>query len=73
MPGTLKEDDAEDVGLANCRRQFGKSLRRGRERQSEATTRNVTTKPMMNFGKRCQISIAFAVSPACTLIWLVQI
>jgi hypothetical protein len=31
-------------------------------------TRNVTTNPMMNFGKRCQISTAFAVSPARTLI-----
>ena len=33
---------------------------------------NVTTKPMMNFGKRCQISRARALSLPIGLMWLVQ-
>src|SRR5262249_41145980 len=35
----------------------------------ERPTRNVTTKPRMNFGKRCQISAILAFSDV-TLIWL---
>ena len=40
---------------------------------SASAIRKVATKPRMNFGKRRQISIAFALSaPGRGLIWLVQ-